>query len=144
MDFALTEEQEMIRDAAREFAQKEIVPVAADFDETGALASYFLYDSKADMDEAFRAARVAAGVTDSGDACFRGGHGEFSTYGYDDDSTQQAVGSITCYPRGDRAVILWTHTDDQVMARAARKTDSVAELMDWWMTGAPGPCDGPC
>jgi alkylation response protein AidB-like acyl-CoA dehydrogenase len=35
MDFALTEEQEMIRDAAREFAQKEIVPVAAHFDETG-------------------------------------------------------------------------------------------------------------
>jgi alkylation response protein AidB-like acyl-CoA dehydrogenase len=35
MDFALTEEQEMIRDAAREFAQKEIVPVAARHDETG-------------------------------------------------------------------------------------------------------------
>jgi alkylation response protein AidB-like acyl-CoA dehydrogenase len=35
MDFALTEEQEMIRDAARDFAQKEIVPVAAHFDETG-------------------------------------------------------------------------------------------------------------
>jgi alkylation response protein AidB-like acyl-CoA dehydrogenase len=35
MDFALTEEQEMIRDAAREFAQKEIVPVAARYDETG-------------------------------------------------------------------------------------------------------------
>lgn len=35
MDFALTEEQEMIRDAAREFAQKEIVPTAAEFDETG-------------------------------------------------------------------------------------------------------------
>ncbi|MGD8905947.1 MAG: acyl-CoA dehydrogenase family protein, partial [Gammaproteobacteria bacterium] len=35
MDFSLTEEQEMIRDAARDFAQKEIVPVAAHFDETG-------------------------------------------------------------------------------------------------------------
>lgn len=35
MDFALTEEQEMIRDAAREFAQKEILPTAAEFDETG-------------------------------------------------------------------------------------------------------------
>jgi len=35
MDFALTEEQEMIRDAAREFAQKEILPTAAHFDETG-------------------------------------------------------------------------------------------------------------
>ena len=35
MDFSLTEEQEMIRDAAREFAQKEIAPVAAHFDETG-------------------------------------------------------------------------------------------------------------
>ena len=35
MDFALTEEQEMIRDAAREFAQKEIAPVAATFDESG-------------------------------------------------------------------------------------------------------------
>jgi len=35
MDFALTEEQEMIRDAAREFAQKEIAPIAADFDASG-------------------------------------------------------------------------------------------------------------
>jgi alkylation response protein AidB-like acyl-CoA dehydrogenase len=39
MDFALTEEQEMIRDAAREFAQKEIVPVAAHHDETGEFPS---------------------------------------------------------------------------------------------------------
>ena len=35
MDFALTEEQQMIQDAAREFAQNEIAPVAADFDESG-------------------------------------------------------------------------------------------------------------
>ncbi|RLA25018.1 MAG: acyl-CoA dehydrogenase, partial [Gammaproteobacteria bacterium] len=35
MDFALTEEQEMIRDAAREFAQKEIAPIAAEFDASG-------------------------------------------------------------------------------------------------------------
>ena len=35
MDFALTEEQQMIQDAAREFAQSEIVPVAAEFDESG-------------------------------------------------------------------------------------------------------------
>ena len=35
MDFALTEEQQMIQDAAREFAQNEIVPVAAQFDESG-------------------------------------------------------------------------------------------------------------
>ncbi len=35
MDFALTEEQEMIRDAAREFAQKAIAPVAAEFDISG-------------------------------------------------------------------------------------------------------------
>ncbi len=33
--FPFTEEHEMIRDAAREFAQKEIVPIAAEFDETG-------------------------------------------------------------------------------------------------------------
>ncbi|MGB5209609.1 MAG: acyl-CoA dehydrogenase family protein [Gammaproteobacteria bacterium] len=39
MDFALTEEQEMIRDAAREFAQKEIVPVAAAHDESGEFPS---------------------------------------------------------------------------------------------------------
>jgi len=39
MDFALTEEQEMIRDAAREFAQREIVPVAARYDETGEFPS---------------------------------------------------------------------------------------------------------
>jgi butyryl-CoA dehydrogenase len=32
MDFALTQEQKMIRDAARDFAQKEIAPVAADLD----------------------------------------------------------------------------------------------------------------
>jgi len=35
MDFSLTEDQQMIRDAAREFAQKEIAPVAADFDHSG-------------------------------------------------------------------------------------------------------------
>jgi alkylation response protein AidB-like acyl-CoA dehydrogenase len=33
--FALTEEHEMIRQAARDFAQKEIAPVAAEFDESG-------------------------------------------------------------------------------------------------------------
>lgn len=35
MDFALTEDQVMIRDAAREFAQNEIAPVAAEFDRSG-------------------------------------------------------------------------------------------------------------
>ncbi len=35
MDFALTEEQQMIQDAAREFAQNEIAPVAAQFDASG-------------------------------------------------------------------------------------------------------------
>ena len=35
MDFSLTEDQQMIRDAAREFAQKEIAPIAADFDHSG-------------------------------------------------------------------------------------------------------------
>lgn len=35
MDFALTEEQQMIQDAAREFAQNEIAPIAAEFDERG-------------------------------------------------------------------------------------------------------------
>ena len=35
MDFALTETQQMIRDAAREFAQNEIAPVAATFDRSG-------------------------------------------------------------------------------------------------------------
>lgn len=35
MDFALTEEQQLIRDAAREFAQKAIAPVAAEFDASG-------------------------------------------------------------------------------------------------------------
>ncbi len=35
MDFALTEDQEMIQDAAREFAQNEIAPVAAEFDASG-------------------------------------------------------------------------------------------------------------
>ncbi len=33
--FSLSEEHKMIRDAARDFAQKEIVPVAAEFDESG-------------------------------------------------------------------------------------------------------------
>jgi len=33
--FELSEEQEMIRQAARDFAQKEIAPIAAEFDETG-------------------------------------------------------------------------------------------------------------
>jgi len=35
MDFRLTEEQQMIRDAARDFAQAEIVPIAAEFDASG-------------------------------------------------------------------------------------------------------------
>ncbi|MDQ7029147.1 MAG: acyl-CoA dehydrogenase [Ardenticatenia bacterium] len=35
MDFTLTEEQRMIRDVAREFAQQEIAPVAAQHDESG-------------------------------------------------------------------------------------------------------------
>ncbi len=35
MDFELTEEQKSIRDLAREFAQKEIAPIAAKFDESG-------------------------------------------------------------------------------------------------------------
>lgn len=35
MDFELTDEQLMIRDAAREFAQNEIAPVAAEFDASG-------------------------------------------------------------------------------------------------------------
>ena len=33
--FSLTEEHKMIRDAARDFAQNEIVPIAAEFDESG-------------------------------------------------------------------------------------------------------------
>ena len=36
MHFKLTEEQEMIRDAAHDFAQEQIVPVAAEFDASGA------------------------------------------------------------------------------------------------------------
>lgn len=35
MDFALTEEQQLIREAAREFAQNEIAPIAAKFDLSG-------------------------------------------------------------------------------------------------------------
>lgn len=35
MDFRLTEEQQMIRDAARDFAQSEIVPIASEFDASG-------------------------------------------------------------------------------------------------------------
>lgn len=34
-NFSLSEEHEMIRTAARDFAQKEIAPIAAEFDETG-------------------------------------------------------------------------------------------------------------
>ena len=35
MDFALTEEQQIIQSAAREFAQNEIAPIAAEFDASG-------------------------------------------------------------------------------------------------------------
>ena len=35
MDFALTDEQKMIQEAAREFAQNEIAPVAAQYDLSG-------------------------------------------------------------------------------------------------------------
>ncbi len=34
-NFTLSEEHEMLRMAARDFAQKEIAPIAAEFDETG-------------------------------------------------------------------------------------------------------------
>lgn len=37
--FPFTEEHEMIRQAAREFAQKEIAPIAAEFDESGEFPS---------------------------------------------------------------------------------------------------------
>jgi alkylation response protein AidB-like acyl-CoA dehydrogenase len=33
MDFALTEEQELLRATVREFAQKEIAPIARELDE---------------------------------------------------------------------------------------------------------------
>jgi alkylation response protein AidB-like acyl-CoA dehydrogenase len=33
--FSLSEEHKMIRDTARDFAQKEIVPIASEFDESG-------------------------------------------------------------------------------------------------------------
>ncbi len=33
--FSLSDEHRMIRDAARDFAQKEIAPIAAEFDESG-------------------------------------------------------------------------------------------------------------
>lgn len=39
MDFALTEEQQLIQEAAREFAQNEIVPIAAAFDISGEFPS---------------------------------------------------------------------------------------------------------
>lgn len=39
MDFALTEEQQLIRDAAREFAQNEIAPIAAAYDASGEFPS---------------------------------------------------------------------------------------------------------
>ena len=39
MDFALTEEQQLIQDAAREFARNEIAPVAAEFDQSGEFPS---------------------------------------------------------------------------------------------------------
>jgi len=39
MDFALTEEQQLIQDAAREFAQNEIAPIAAEFDASGKFPS---------------------------------------------------------------------------------------------------------
>ena len=35
MHFELTEDQQMIQEAAREFAQKEIAPIAAAHDESG-------------------------------------------------------------------------------------------------------------
>ena len=35
--FSLTPEHEMIRNAARDFAQKEIAPIAAEFDESALL-----------------------------------------------------------------------------------------------------------
>jgi len=35
MNFELTEEQQMIQEAARDFSQSEIAPIAAQFDESG-------------------------------------------------------------------------------------------------------------
>jgi len=45
--FPFTEEHEMIRQTAREFAQKEIAPIAAEFDESGE----FPYDTIMKMGE---------------------------------------------------------------------------------------------
>ena len=39
MEFHLTEEQQMIEAAARDFAQSEIVPIAAEFDASGQFPS---------------------------------------------------------------------------------------------------------
>ena len=47
IDYLLTEEQEMIRQTARDFAQKEIAPIAAEFDESGK----FPYDTIMKMGE---------------------------------------------------------------------------------------------
>ena len=38
--FSLNEEHKMIRDAARDFAQNEILPIAAEFDESGEFPGY--------------------------------------------------------------------------------------------------------
>lgn len=47
MDFELNEEQRMIRDLARDFAEREIAPIAAEIDETGE----FPYDTVKKMGE---------------------------------------------------------------------------------------------
>ena len=40
MDFTLSEDQKMLRTMLRDFAEKELVPVAAEIDKTGACSNW--------------------------------------------------------------------------------------------------------
>jgi hypothetical protein len=107
----------------------------------GTTVDYYLFGSKGDLYRGFFAERDAANIRVEGDACFKGGTREVSVYYYED---PRPVGEVTCFKREDRPEVLWTHWADQVMVRAYRDRGPVSDVWKWWLSGAPGPCDGPC
>jgi hypothetical protein len=104
-------------------------------------ADYYLFDALADLNRAFSEIRDAADITTVGIACFEGGQGQYSRYYTDSDAP---VGDITCFRDGRVRQVVWTHWGDLIMARAYRDSGTVKDVADKWMSGALGPCDGPC
>lgn len=104
--------------------------------------NYYVFETPEDMDYAFRYAREGIDITTRGGACFTGGLGEYSPYGFG--SVGDVAGEVTCFWQGGQAQVRWTHWQDLVMARAYRAEGEPEEVMAWFRTGVAGPCDWAC